>query len=98
MTASAGSRQPSAERPVTRVAVVTHGRPGQVGDGLARLVALARDAGVELVLGEEEAGRHGLAAHGDPADAELVVVLGGDGTMLRALRQFLGTGIPVIGG
>ena len=97
MTASAGSRQPSAERPVTRVAVVTHGRPGQVGDGLARLVALARDAGVELILGEEEAGRYGLAAHGDPEDAELVVVLGGDGTMLRALRQFLGTGIPVIG-
>ena len=30
-------------------------------------------------------------------DAELVVVLGGDGTILRCLSRFLGTGIPVIG-
>src|SRR6188768_425892 len=28
---------------------------------------------------------------------ELVVVLGGDGTMLRALARFLGTGVPVVG-
>jgi NAD+ kinase len=33
----------------------------------------------------------------DLADAELVLVLGGDGTMLRALRRLLGTGIPAIG-
>ena len=32
-----------------------------------------------------------------PEDAELAVVLGGDGTILRALRQFLGTSVPVIG-
>ena len=83
--------------PITRVAVVTHGRPGQVGDGLERLVALAERSGVELVVGSEEAERHGVAASGNPAEAELVVVLGGDGTMLRALRTFLGTGIPVLG-
>jgi NAD+ kinase len=82
---------------VTRVAFVTHGRPGQVGDGVDRLVAVARDAGVDLIVGPEEAARHGLEPQGDPFDAELVVVLGGDGTMLRALRTFLGTGIPVIG-
>jgi NAD kinase len=35
----------------------------------------------------DEAERHSLEAHGDPADAELVVVLGGDGTMVRALRM-----------
>ena len=98
MTSSAGSTPPSAERrPFTRVAVVTHGRMGQVGDGLARLVAVARGAGVELLVSADEATRHGMEPHGNPEDAELVVVLGGDGTMLRALRQFLGTGIPVIG-
>ena len=98
MTSSARSTPPSAERGrISRVAVVTHGRAGQVGDGLERLVPLTRDAGVELLVSEEEGARHGLPAHGDQADAELVVVLGGDGTMLRALRQFLGTGIPVIG-
>jgi NAD+ kinase len=98
MTSSAGSTPPSADRgPVKHAAVVTHGRPEQVRDGLSRLQALARETGVELIVSEEEAERHGIAAAGDAADAELVVVLGGDGTMLRALRMFLGTGIPVIG-
>ena len=98
MTSSAGSTRPSAEtRPVTRVAVVTHGRLQQVGDGLARLQALTRSVGVELLVSPDEAARHNLASNGDTSEAELVVVLGGDGTMLRALRQFLGTGIPVLG-
>jgi NAD+ kinase len=98
MSSSAGSTLPSADRrPVKRVAVVTHGRPGQVGDGMQRLVAAAREAGVELLVGPEEAARNGLPAHGDPADAELVVVLGGDGTMLRTLRAYLGSGVPVLG-
>ena len=30
----------------------------------------------------------------EPEEAELAVVLGGDGTILRALRQFLGTSVP----
>lgn len=98
MTSSAGSTRPSAEtRPVTRVAVVTHGRLEQVGDGLARLQALTRSTGVELLVSPDEAARHNLPSNGDTSEAELVVVLGGDGTMLRALRQYLGTGIPVLG-
>jgi NAD+ kinase len=98
MTSSAGSTRPSADRTkIRRVTLVTHGRVAQVGDGVARLADLTREAGIELIVGPDEAGRHGLESRGDPGDAELVVVLGGDGTMLRALRTFLGTGIPVIG-
>jgi NAD+ kinase len=98
MSSNAGSTPPSVDvPPVARVAFVTHGRPEQVGDGVERLVALARRAGVDLVVTAEEAAHHGLEARGDPADAELVVVLGGDGTMLRALRMYLGTGVPVLG-
>ena len=98
MSSSAESTPPSAERrPVARAALVTHGRPEQVGDGVERLVSLARRIGVELIVTPDEAAQHGLEAHGDPADAELVVVLGGDGTMLRALRMYLGTGVPVLG-
>ena len=98
MSSSAESTPPSAElRPVRRVAFVTHGRPEQVEDGVERLLALARRAGVDLVVTPEEAARHDLTAQGDPTDAELVVVLGGDGTMLRALRMYLGTGISVLG-
>src|SRR5690348_15856116 len=33
----------------------------------------------------------------DEDDADLAVVLGGDGTMLRALTRFIATGVPVIG-
>jgi len=83
--------------PVTRVAVVTHGKPGQIGSGLARLQAVAQEHGVELVVTTEEAEKHGVEPTADVATADLAVVLGGDGTVLRALARFLGSGVPVIG-
>jgi NAD+ kinase len=77
--------------------VVTHGTPGQIGSGFARLQAVAQEHGVELVLFSDEAEKHGVEATGDGASPDLAVVLGGDGTMLRALTRFLGTGVPVVG-
>jgi NAD+ kinase len=69
---------------VTCAALFTHGRPERIGDAESRVQALASDAGVDLVdLGE-----------GSP---DLVVALGGDGTMLRALRATLGASTPVFG-
>jgi NAD+ kinase len=89
---------PSAEpKPVTRVALLTHGRTDQIGAGVARLQSVAREAGVELLVPPDEADKHDLPVAGDVADAELAIVLGGDGTMLRALTRFLGTGVPVLG-
>ena len=96
MTSTAGSPKPSGRR-VARAAVITHGKSGQIGSGLARLQAVALEHGVELVIGREEAEKHGLEESGDAASADLAVVLGGDGTMLRALTRFLGAGVPVIG-
>jgi len=86
-------------KPVSRIAVITHGKAQTIGPALARLESVARDAGVELLLPDEELEKHvrGPAADGDVTGAELVVVLGGDGTMLRALGRFLDTGVPVIG-
>src|SRR5438270_1556036 len=69
-------------RPVNTVAIVTHGRH-DVGDAVDRVRAVAERTGVELV--------------DEPRDAELVVALGGDGTMLRTLTELLGSGVPVIG-
>ena len=66
----------------SRIAVVTHGKPERIGDAVRRLESAAAAAGVEVV---EDDG------------ADLVVVLGGDGTMLRALRSSLDTGVPVLG-
>jgi NAD+ kinase len=76
-----GSQQPS----VRSAAVITHGRDS-VGEALERLRRVADGAGVELHVDEDEAG-----------EVDLAVVLGGDGTMLRALAKYLGTGVPVIG-
>jgi NAD+ kinase len=84
--------------PVSRVGVITHGKAQTIGPALARLESVARDAGVELRLPGEELEKHGReAVDGDLSGAELVVVLGGDGTMLRALGRFLDGGPPVIG-
>jgi NAD+ kinase len=89
MSSTAGSTMQSASR-VKRAAVVLHGRPDALGSGLARLESVAKGEGVELVVvaGDVQA---------PPDDVEVAIVLGGDGTMLRALQRFLGTGIPVVG-
>ena len=82
---------------VERAAVVTHGKPGQIGAGLARLQAVAQEHGVEVILTSDEAEKHGVAASTAEKSADIAVVLGGDGTVLRALTRYLGTGIAVIG-
>jgi NAD+ kinase len=61
------------------------------------LQAVAQEYDVDLVLFPDEAEKHGVEASAEETDADIVVVLGGDGTVLRALTRFLGTGIPVIG-
>jgi NAD+ kinase len=96
MTSMTGSPTPSAE-PVRTALVVTHGRPEAIGEALERLEQVAGGSGVELIYPTDEAEKHEREADGDPAKADLVVVLGGDGTMLRALQRALGSGTPVIG-
>jgi NAD+ kinase len=71
----------STHSPVETAAVVAHGRI-DVGDAVERVRAAADRAGVELV---------------DEENAQLVVAVGGDGTILRTLARLLGTGVPVIG-
>ena len=87
---------PSAD-PVRCAAVVTHGRREAIGEALDRLEGLAVKSEVELVYPEDEAEKHSREADGELGSADLVVVLGGDGTMLRALKRTLGTNTPVIG-
>jgi NAD+ kinase len=81
-----GSSTPSG-KPVERAALVLHGRRDTVADAVPRVRELAGQAGVELV---EDTG------DGTP-ETDIALVLGGDGTMLRTLGRFLGTGIPVAG-
>jgi NAD+ kinase len=89
---------PRSRNAVRRAAVVTHGKPPTIGPALERLEKVAREAGVELLLPDEEVEKHGVGEpEQDLSGADIAVVLGGDGTMLRALQRFLGTEVPVIG-
>jgi NAD+ kinase len=95
MSSTPGSPPQSPERP-RRVAVVTHGRAERIEHGLEQLQRVAAELGIELLFDESEAGKHDVepTAGGEP---DLCVVLGGDGTVLRALTSFLGRNVPVLG-
>jgi NAD+ kinase len=82
--------------------VFTHRRPDDTTAALQRLAEQAARAGVTLRLDEEETRKHGLlTGPGIEVNApvrdevELCVVLGGDGTILRAMQRYAGTEVPV---
>ena len=85
-----------------RVTVLTHRRADETRDALGELIGCARAGGATLRFDPDETRKHGLEP-GDgieldaPLDraADLCVVLGGDGTILTALREYAGTGVPV---
>jgi NAD+ kinase len=96
MSSKTGSTTQRAKA-VRRAAVITHGKPETIGEGLERLRLVADEAGVELVFSGDETEKHGLGPAAEDGKADVMVVLGGDGTMLRALKRSLETGVPVIG-
>jgi len=84
------------------ITVFTHRRVEDTTRVLLRLGEQAAEAGVTLRLDEEETRKHGLSAGpgievNAPVkdDVELCLVLGGDGTILSALRRYAATGVPV---
>src|ERR1019366_2112432 len=87
---------------VRQITVFTHRRPEDTMAVLEWLAEQAANAGVTLRLDEEETRKHGLSpgpgvevnAPGED-EVELCLGLGGDGTILRALQRYAGTGVPV---
>jgi NAD+ kinase len=91
-------------RAVRSAAVYTHRLAEVTGDVVRLLTETAERAGVELRFDPEETAKHGLEGSrhdtlrpnaDDGKSADLCIVLGGDGTTLRSLRAYAGTGIPV---
>jgi NAD+ kinase len=88
--------------PVRSATVFTHRRPAETGPAITTLVEIAREVGAVIRLDREETSKHGLGpADGLEIDAEvspdveICFALGGDGTILHALRTYAGTGVPV---
>jgi NAD+ kinase len=83
--------------------ILTHRRPSDTIGALRELIDAAARAGVTLRLDEEETRKHHDLVPGPGVelnapvldDVELCVVLGGDGTILKALRLYAGTSVPV---
>ena len=82
--------------------VLTHSRPHQIAEALELLFEQARAAGVLLRFDCDETRklgltpRAGIVCDAEPShEVELCVVLGGDGTILRGLREFARTKVPV---
>jgi NAD+ kinase len=87
---------------VRAASVFTHRRVSDTASAMQELIAAARRAGVVLRFDVDEMAKHGL----EPADGieldsdrrrdvDVCLVMGGDGTILTALREYAGTGVPV---
>ncbi len=83
------------------VTVLTHARPAETGAALLLLADVAGAAGYRVRLDRDETAKHrsdhpALLADAPLArDAWLCVTLGGDGTILRGLRSYCSTDVPV---
>ena len=83
-----------------RIGVVGHPRYAQFVEALARLVTLAGREGAELFLEDDlfEEGVGGACLTPDVVPSlDLLLTLGGDGTLLRGARMVAADRIPVLG-
>ena len=83
-----------------RIGVVGRPNYAMLGETLDRLQAFARREGVSLFLEEELRGRDGDGQPLTPevcAELDLMLTLGGDGTLLRGARMVAAEGVPVLG-
>jgi NAD+ kinase len=89
-----------------RILLVAHPKRAEAVDVARHVVARLAAADIEVVLPADDApefagidiGPVGTAVPGDPtAGCELVVVLGGDGTILRGAERSRGTTVPLLG-
>lgn len=90
---------------MNKIALYTHSRPGNTDAAITTVARAAAERGLELTVTERDVppgfDREPIdgATQLDrlPDDPDLCIALGGDGTILRALRRYADTGVPVFG-
>lgn len=87
--------------PARRVAIFTHSSPENTADAVAAASRIAAESSAELVMPGDDSGGDGVGELSTPPaapdDVDLCLAFGGDGTILRALRCYAGTSVPVFG-
>ena len=91
-------------KPPRTVAILTHQNVEETSEAVRRVIEALTAAGITVRVDADEVRKHNLAeqegvilgADLTENGTELAVVLGGDGTMLRAMRTFAGREVPVL--
>jgi NAD+ kinase len=90
--------------PIRAATVLTHRRPAETAPAISELRELARSSGTVLRFDPAETRKHRLEPADElaldaplEADVDMCFALGGDGTILGALRSYAATGVPVFG-
>ena len=83
-------------------ALITHSHPPSASEAVAVAAEVAQEMGWRLAATEQELEKHGSAGEGVDVTAEhtlpdICLVLGGDGSILHALRRYAHTEVPVFG-
>src|SRR5712672_2668839 len=80
-----------------RVALIGKLRSPEIAASLHELSALLKERGCEVLVERETADGQGADYETIGKNADLAVVIGGDGTMLAAARNLVGRRVPLVG-
>jgi len=91
-----------ADRPdIKRIGVIAKRNKPQAAEIISKLIPWLDGYGIEVIVDEETAEQAHLPPSASTENvssrADLVIVLGGDGTLLHAARQVGDSGVPILG-